>query len=61
MSGTEIKTQIDALQNELNEELRVFILNPRVKEIMAKMDDLRKECTHDFVNGTCIFCGQEEE
>ena len=61
MSGTEIQTQINALQDELHEQLKTFILSGRVAEIMDEIENLRKECTHDFVNGVCIYCGQEEE
>ena len=61
MSGTEIQAQVNALQDELHEQLKTFILSGRVAEIMNEIDSLRKECTHDFVDGKCIFCGQEEE
>ena len=61
MSGIEIQAQVNALQDELHEQLKTFILSGRVAEIMDEIEGLRKKCTHEFVNGTCIFCGQEEE
>ncbi len=60
MSGTEIKTKVDALTDELNNRLKTFVLTGRIAEIMEEIEGLRNECTHDFVNGVCIYCGKEE-
>lgn len=44
----------------VSESINRFILNPKAHELTQKMYELREQCTHEFVDGKCIYCGMEE-
>lgn len=62
MSPNEIKTKIEKLERELEENLdpTTFVLNARVLEIQEEIDKIRKECTHKYKDGECIYCKKEK-
>lgn len=62
-TGPEIRDEI-AQRNEIIDTcMRVnqFVLNSAVYSVMREIMELQKECPHEFQNGKCIFCNQEEE
>lgn len=62
MSNLEIKQQIDK-NNQAIEDLitpGTFVLNEQIKELLEINDALRRECTHEFKDGVCIYCYAKE-
>ena len=59
----EIKMKIDALSLEAEKLIdpTTFVLNPRIGEISKEIAQLREQCNHNFVDGVCEFCYQEDE
>ena len=59
----EIYCKIRDLEDELvsSVDLSVFVLNPRVAEIQAEIDEQRAKCNHIFVDDLCIVCGKEKK
>jgi hypothetical protein len=63
MTNSEIREQIDAnnLMIEALLDPTSFTLNVLVKDLFAKNAQLQAQCTHEFVDGVCIYCDTEEK
>lgn len=61
MSGNEIRLQIDKNNEIIRTKLDNFILTPEIKRLLAINEELRKDCTHKFKDGICIYCDAFEE
>ena len=59
----EIKRQIDELNLEMEQmiEPSTFVLNPKIIVLMNKINELQRQCKHNFNNGICEFCYMEEK
>lgn len=63
MTNQEIKSKIDE-NNKIIESLLKpgqFVLNEQISDLLKQNESLRAECTHQFENGYCVFCGTKEE
>jgi hypothetical protein len=56
----EIKAKIEILTAEAESLLdpTTFVLNPRIEEINQEITKLQAQCSHNYVNGVCEFCGR---
>ena len=63
MTNIEIHNKIEANNKKLQEALTPgsFILNKAIMDIFAENDKLQELCTHEFQNGSCIYCYKDEE
>jgi uncharacterized small protein (DUF1192 family) len=64
MTNTEIFTRVSTACEELEEllsDMDVFTFNPRVAELEKEIEDLQAQCKHSFHDGSCEYCGKEEE
>lgn len=61
MNGNEIRLQIDENNKIIRSKLDNFILTPEIKRLLAVNEELRKQCNHEFREGTCIYCDAFEE
>ena len=54
----EIKKKIDELllESEQLMDPTTFVLNKRIGEIDKEIQELQKQCKHNFINGVCEFC-----
>lgn len=62
MTSIEIKNKIDCnlrLIEELTDPLH-FTLNKEVESLIKENIELRKNCSHKFENGSCIYCYSKE-
>lgn len=59
MNGIEVKTRINEIDSKIAKAVNTFILSPEIKDLMAEKATLRAQCTHEFENGVCIYCGKE--
>lgn len=37
-----------------------FVLNDEIRGLLNRNKELTLICTHEFENGSCIFCGRRE-
>lgn len=61
MNGIEIKTRVNEIDSKIAEAVNTFILSPEIKNLMEEKAALRAQCTHEFENGVCIYCGKEND
>lgn len=64
MNGTEIKNQIDDLNEFIanNLSLSFFVLNKKVQEARQKIEYLQGICSHIYGDDdTCIYCRKRRE
>lgn len=62
MTGLEIFSLV-AVKRALLEDLidpTSFVLNPEVENVRKEIEELQKNCPHEFVDGECKYCGKEE-
>ena len=62
MKPEEIREKIN-FNNSMIEKLvdpSIFILQPKIEAYLKENEELRSICTHEFVNGVCVYCGKEE-
>lgn len=62
MTGSEIFSLV-TVKRALLEDLidpTSFVLNPEVENVRKEIEELQKNCPHEFVNGECKYCGKEE-
>lgn len=62
MTGSEIFSLV-TVKRALLEDLidpTSFVLNPEVETIRKEIEELQKNCPHEFVDGECKYCGKEE-
>jgi len=67
MDKKEIKKEIQELEKELEKETKnsmpTFVYNPKIGMYAEKIRLLKVTCGkggHEFKNGKCIWCGEEE-
>lgn len=62
MNGKEIRQKILFNKERINQIFNpgIFILQEEAAELMAEIDELQKQCNHEFEDGKCIYCGVEE-
>ena len=61
MTNLEIHERIDA-NNKLIEGLLTpnkFTLNNYVRALLKENDELQAQCTHEYVDGYCVYCYKE--
>ncbi len=64
MNGQEIREKIIANNKELDECVTpgIFVLNEKVKNLLAENRHLREICPHEFDElGYCVFCDTKVE
>jgi hypothetical protein len=62
MTGSEIFSLV-TVKRALLEDLidpTSFVLNPEVENVRKEIEELQKNCPHEFVDGECKYCGKEE-
>lgn len=62
MTGLEIFSLV-TIKRALLEDLidpTSFVLNPEVENVRKEIEELQKNCPHEFVDGECKYCGKEE-
>lgn len=62
MTKEEIRNKILFNEQKIQELLdpSVFILQPKVQQLEAEIDELRAQCKHEFKDGVCTICGKIE-
>lgn len=62
MKGEEIKDKINFNNQKIQSLMdpSVFILQPEVQKYMEENEYLKTICPHEYENGICIYCGQEQ-
>lgn len=62
MTGDEIRNEINYNNKQIQSLLNpsVFILQPEIQKYMEDNEYLMSICPHEYKNGTCIYCGQQE-
>lgn len=61
IKGMQIKSLIDERNNQLKEMMtpNFYTLNNGIREILAEIGELQKECPHEYdKDGFCIYCYQ---
>ena len=62
MTGSEIFSLV-TVKRALLEDLidpTSFVLNPEIENVRKEIEELQKNCPHEFINGECKYCGKEE-
>lgn len=62
MTGLEIFSLV-TVKRALLEDLvdpTSFVLNPEIENVRKEIEELQKNCPHEFINGECKYCGKEE-
>ena len=60
MDGSEIRFQINQINEQLESELNKFILTDKIQKLMAQKEELQHLCHHKFSNGSCVYCDFKE-
>ena len=62
MTGEEIKNKINFNNQQIQSLIdpSIFILQPEVQKLMEENEYLKTQCPHEYENGVCIYCGQNE-
>ena len=57
------KYELQKEANKLREAITIattsFVFEPNIADYIKRLDELEKECEHEYLNGTCILCGKE--
>ena len=63
LTNKEIQERIAKNDKTIQEELDPvsFILNEKIQALLEDNKRLRLECTHEFKDGYCIYCGMAEK
>lgn len=61
MTGQEIRKQISEKNRLIEHLLDKFILTNQINTLMEEIEDLRKQCKHEFDHGYCIWCGRPQD
>jgi len=63
MTNPEIKKAIDERYALVEEKVSTeqFTLNKEVEKFMLEISELQHQCTHEFVDGYCVYCYKAEE
>lgn len=58
-----IAQKIQAKYKEIEDNFQPdnFVLNSRITELYQEIDDIRKECQHEYENGYCKYCQKGAE
>lgn len=59
----EIRNKIELLNKELEGlfDPTTYVLKPRVEQIIKEVCYLQTICQHEFVDGSCKYCGTAKE
>lgn len=62
MTGEEIKKLILFNNKKIAELLdpSTFVFQPEVSKYLQANEDLRRQCSHEYHEGKCIYCGTPE-
>ena len=62
MTNKEIRAKIDFNNDKMVAILapNTFVLNNSIARLIEENKELQKLCTHEFQNGTCIYCDMKE-
>ena len=62
MKGEEIRNKINFNNQKIQSLMdpSVFILQPEIQKYMEENEYLKTICPHEYKNGVCIYCGQEQ-
>lgn len=62
MTGSEIFSLVTAKRALLEDLIdpTSFVLNPEIENVRKEIEELQKNCPHEFINGECKYCGKEE-
>lgn len=63
MDKFEIRRKIDENNRRIETLLRpdIFVLNREIRSLMEDNKNLQAQCSHDFVDGICVYCDLEEK
>lgn len=63
MKPEEIRKLVDFNNNQIMKAMmpNIFILQPKVDDLLKKNHELQEQCDHAFKNGYCIYCDKEQE
>lgn len=63
MNREEIKQKVLFNKKRINQIFNpgIFVLQQEAMDLMAEIEDLQKQCDHDFKYGKCIYCDLEEK
>lgn len=60
MSNLEIKVEIDNITERIEALLKEyhFVLVPEIATLLEEVNKLQLQCTHEYKDGECIYCGK---
>jgi len=63
MTNSEIKERINEINREIEQVFTagIFTLNNQIQELKKERRELQDQCSHEFDNGVCKFCGKSEK
>ena len=58
-----IAQKIQAKHKEIEDNFQPdnFVLNLKITELYQEIENIRKECQHEYENGYCKYCQKGEE
>lgn len=62
MTGLEIFSLVKEKRNRIEElsDPSTFVLNKEIEKLNEEIKELQAECSHNYVEGVCEYCGEEE-
>ena len=57
-----IAQKIKAKYKEIEDNFQPdsFVLNPKTAQLYQEIEDIRRECKHEYENGYCKYCEKGE-
>lgn len=63
MKPEEIRKLVDFNNNQIMKAMmpNIFVLQPKVQDLLNHNKELQEQCDHTYLNGFCIYCDKEVE
>ena len=59
MDKYELQSRAKVLREAIESAQNIFVFDPNIKNYIQELNELEEKCEHEFLNGTCIWCGKK--
>lgn len=59
MDVKKIKMRADELYEKLDLSQAFFVHVPEIENYLRELTELENQCSHEYLNGKCIYCRKE--
>lgn len=59
MDKYELQSRARVLREAIESSQNIFVFDPNIEDYIKELNELEEICEHEFLNGTCIWCGKK--